>query len=112
MREYIEIGSSPCDEDCAQVGSENYEARAKEECRRYIGALRATLGEEPEGAHLQVKGNAHDFGTYYEVVCWYDEDIQESVDYAFKCESDGPMTWPEGYRTPEEYKATKLAQLA
>lgn len=105
MRDYLSIGSTPCDEECAQVGTENYAARAKEECRRFIGALRATLGEEPEGASLAVKSFPHDFGTYYEVVCWYDDENEASADYAYKCESDGPSEWPEGFRTPEEYQA-------
>ena len=35
MRDYIEIGSTPHDEDCAQVGSENYAKRAKYECEMF-----------------------------------------------------------------------------
>lgn len=104
-RDYINIGSTPCNEDCAQVGTENYSSRAREECRRFIEAIRETLGDEPEGAQLAVKAFSHDFGTYYEVVCWYDEDNAEAEEYAFKCESDAPTDWPEGFRTPEEFLA-------
>jgi hypothetical protein len=36
MRDYVSIGPSPCDEDCVQLGAQNYEALAKEECLRFI----------------------------------------------------------------------------
>ena len=94
MREYIELGSSPCDEECAQVGQADYETAARiRECLRFIDAIRAKLGPEPPGARLVVKGFSHDYGTYYEVVCWYDPKIDESVEYAFRCESESPKTW-------------------
>lgn len=96
MREYLNIGSTPCEEVCAQVGTENYEVRAKAECRAYIEAIRQVVGPEPEGAQLAIKGFDHDFGRYYEVVCWYDTDDEESEAYAFRCEGDAPSTWPEG----------------
>lgn len=94
MRDYITIGSVPCDEDCAQVGDENYSVKAKAECRRYIEALIAHYGDGPDGTYLTVKGFPHDFGTYYEVVCVYDDDDAESVDYAFKVEA-GLQRWPD-----------------
>jgi len=92
-RDYIDIGSSPSDEQCAQVGSEGYHQRAREECTRFIQLIRKHLGPEPEGARLAVKSFPHDFGSYLEVVCWFDEDNEEARKYAFKCESDGPRTW-------------------
>ena len=94
MRDKIEIGPVPCDEDCQQVGSVDYDPiRAKEECQRFIRNIRHVLGEEPEGAHLGISSNPHDFGNYYEVVCWYDDCLEEALNYAFKCESDSPTTW-------------------
>jgi hypothetical protein len=72
MRDYINIGTVPCDEDCAQVGQEGYREQAVKECRRFIELLRKTFGDEPEGARLPIKWFDHDFGSYCEVVCWYD----------------------------------------
>jgi hypothetical protein len=92
-RNYLNIGSTPPDEDCAQVGSEDYHIKARAECIRYIERIREFCGPEPVGASLKIKSFPHDFGTYYEVVCWYDEDIKESVDYAFKVEGEGPLKW-------------------
>ena len=93
MKDYLNIGSSPPEEDCCMVGSCNYAYNAKKECLRYIDCLRKFVGVEPFGAELKVKSFPHDFGTYYEVVCYFDDDIPESLEYALKCEGEGPMTW-------------------
>ena len=89
----MSIGSSPCDEPCAQVGQDNYAVQAKKECRRYIELLLKKFGEPPEGASLSVKGFPHDFGTYYEVVVNYDDDDRAGLDYALLLEGNSPATW-------------------
>ncbi|MEK6832739.1 MAG: hypothetical protein AABY32_01715 [Nanoarchaeota archaeon] len=93
MRDYLSIGSTPSNEDCAQVGSDNYSSIAKQECRKYIDIIRQKCGNEPDGANLSIKSFPHDFGSYYEVVCYYNNDIPESVDYAYFVESNSPVTW-------------------
>ena len=93
MRDHMSIGSSPCDEPCAQVGQDNYAVQAKQECRRYIELLLKKFGEPPEGASLSVKGFPHDFGTYYEVVVNYDDDDRAGLDYALLLEGNSPATW-------------------
>ena len=93
MRDCLHIGSSPPMESCAQLGSPDYRREARRECNVYIRQLRRALGDEPDGARLAIKENPHDFGTYLDVVCWYDPDIKAAVDYAFKCESESPMEW-------------------
>ena len=93
MRDYVSIGPAPCDEDCAQVGQKDYRERAVEECTRFIKLLRKTFGDEPEGAHLAIKCFDHDFGSYYEVVCWYEKEDQKAREYAFRCENEMPLTW-------------------
>mgnify|MGYP001581377714 CR=1 FL=1 len=102
MRDYIDIGSSPCEEDCAQVGSPDYYAKAKTECARFIDLIRRTLGEEPPGAHLAVKSNPHEFGTYYEVVCYFQDDDEEAQKYAYRCESEAPARWDTNGSEPEK----------
>jgi len=96
MKDFINIGSSPIEEECAQVGSENYLERARQECQRYIATIRRVCGKEPEGARLAVIAFPHDFGTYYEVVCHYDDSCPESFDYALWIEGNGPVVWGEG----------------
>lgn len=93
MRNYAPLGPTPCDEPCAQVGTHGYRERALRECNLYAELIRTALGPEPEGAKLAAKSFSHDFGQYYEVVCWFDDAFPESIDYAFRCESDAPTTW-------------------
>ncbi len=77
----------------AQLGSPGYFDLARRECRLYIELLRRSLGAEPEGAHLAVKSNPHDFGTYLSVVCYFDRENAAAADYAYRCESEGPEEW-------------------
>ena len=92
MRDYLEIGSVPADEQCEQLGPNYDEKKARKECRVFINQLRRIHGPEPFGANLKVKSNPHDFGTYYEVACYYDDENEEAMNYAFNCE-DIPENW-------------------
>lgn len=98
MRNTIDLGPCPAEEECAQVGDPDYREKALTECRRYIAAIRSKMGDEPEGARLRIKSNPHDFGSYYEVACEYDEDDEAAADYAWECESKGPKTWDDTAR--------------
>ena len=100
MRDFLNIGSSPIDEKCVQVGELDYASRAQQECARFIGLVRRTCGPEPEGAALQTKAFPHDLGTYYEVVCFFDPEIQASVDYAYRCAGETPRVWEDDRVTP------------
>ncbi len=94
MSEYIELGSAPADEDCVQVKSGgDYVEAMKKECGRFLELIREKMGQEPEGAKLAVKRFSHDFGPYFEVVCYYDENKEQSVEYAFECEANLPTRW-------------------
>ena len=91
--DYMELGPTPLEESCAQVGADNYFEQARKECRAYIAQLRRVFGAEPEGARLVIRGNSHDFGTYYEVAVKYDCDDEKATRYAFKLEAEQPATW-------------------
>jgi hypothetical protein len=95
-RDHVCIGSSPAEEECVQVGADNYSVLATQECRRFIQLIRDTLGKEPEHAQLAIKTSPHDYGNYKEVVCYFDPDNAASYRYALKVESSAPTTW----RTP------------
>ena len=90
MRDFLSLGSSPIDEECVQVGELEYASRAKQECARFIDLVRRT------------KAFPHDLGTYYEVVCFFDPEIQASVDYAYRCEGETPTTWKEDRGRPAQ----------
>lgn len=93
MRNYFCLGASPSEEDCAQVGQPGYRKQAWAECQRFIQLIRDTLGPEPEGAELATKSFDHDFGVYYEVVCWFDIENQAAREYALRCDRDAPTMW-------------------
>lgn len=103
MRDYMSIGSAPCDEPCVQVTPRgDYHDAMKAECRRFLDLIRKKLGEEPPGARLAVKGNPYDFGTYYEVGCHFDDGDEEAYDYALACESSAPQTWSDDHLSSAE----------
>jgi hypothetical protein len=96
MMEYVVIGSTPTEEDCVQVKTgTDYLPAMRKECRRYLDLLRRKFSKEPDGARLRIKEFPHDFGPYLEVVCEYDSDKEEAIEYAFRCENDSPRTWEE-----------------
>jgi hypothetical protein len=100
MRDYLNIGSSPAGEDCAQVGSENYQSQGRKECRALINQLTRVNGTPPGSASLGVKSFPHDFGSYMEVVCYYEDGDEAALDYALKCEA-----------LPEEWDAEAKIEL-
>lgn len=93
---YLELGSTPCDEECAQVGSENYAENVKKESQRYIRQLKRQFPEwEVKGVSFGLKSFQHDFGTYHEVVVRFDEMNDEACSYAYHIEDNLPANWEE-----------------
>lgn len=93
MKDYLTLGPNPADEECVQVGNPDYYKLAKAECQRYIELIRNIIGPEPFGAALIIKSFPHDFGSYMEVCCVYDDEIEEATEYAYKCEGESPTKW-------------------
>lgn len=98
MTDKLELGPTPSNEDCAQVGSEDYAIKARAECRAMIAQLRRGFGPEPEGARLIIASNPHDYGSYLEVAVKFDDNYPQAVDYAFKLESEYPSDWDDTAR--------------
>lgn len=98
MRETIELGSTPCDEECAQVGSEGYYERAKHECIVYRSMLYRWLKEsydEEEMPTLKIKSSSHDYGCYLEVCVSFDDTNETQTEIAYLLEGNGPTKWDE-----------------
>ena len=93
--DYINIGSTPAAEDCAQVGSSTYPAESRRESERFIRGILHHFGMPPEGARVASRTFPHDFGSYREVVVYFVEDKPDAVDYALRVESECPETWEE-----------------
>lgn len=84
--EDLYIGDSPWDEKCLQVGKASSVALRtesivfKRQIERYYPI--------PDGARLVVRGQSHEFGTYYSVFCVVDPEVETQVDWACAVESD------------------------
>lgn len=87
--DYISIGPTPTEEDCAQVGSDGYAFRARKECEVFKEQLKRTF---PKG-RFGIKAQTHDYGTYYEVVAYLPEDDKAAAEEAFKAEAETPTLW-------------------
>jgi hypothetical protein len=101
---YISIGSTPSDEPCAQVGTDNYFEQAKKECHAYMGQIMRIFPEFPDYCWLSVKGFPHDFGTYYEVIVRYDENDEKATEFAYNIESNSPANWDDEAKKELEIK--------
>lgn len=93
MRDYIHIGPVPAGESCAQVGEVDYTIKSIKECKRFIEQLKRQFGEPPTKAQLETKTFQHDFGEYKEVVCYFDDEDKDSVEYCFMIEGNSPEEW-------------------
>ena len=102
MRDYISIGSAPRNEDCVQVNPQgDYHDAMRAECRRFLDLIQKKLGLGPPGAYLAIESIPHDFGTYYDVVCYFNDEDEQARAYALRCEADAPETWEDDHLSPE-----------
>lgn len=111
----VEIGAAPINEDCAQLGqTEDFEAINRLEVRLYRAAIIARYGVPPEGVTLRAKANAHDFGTYRELVAEIDDSAKNdpaAADYLTQVE-DGLFSWlSAGFAPPIIYGPGRSADL-
>lgn len=83
MTNFINIGSTPPEEDCYPVGHR----LARGETQIYARQLRR---EFPAGRFV-VKSFPHDFGTYHEVVAM--EGTEEETEAAYAAEGDCAAHW-------------------
>ena len=94
MRDHITLGPTPCEEDCFQVGTDNYRQNAIVEMNAYIDQLYRMF---PEADKFNVFFNKmwfnHDFGQYGEVVVSYDDSDSEALSYAINIEHNLPHNW-------------------
>ncbi len=93
-KDYLTLGSTPCGEDCASVGADDYYERMKIEAKAYIAQLKRMfpLWEE-KNVRFVNKGHAHDFGTYHEIAVVFDDNDESAVDYAYEIDNGLPEAW-------------------
>ncbi len=101
MYDYIDLGPTPAEEECEQVGGYYNPDRAQADCRRFIDVIRSAMGPEPAGARLCIRRHVHDFGPYYEVAVRFEDGNDEAVDYASRVEEEAPTRWPQSPASTE-----------
>ena len=89
MKDYIELGPTPCNEDCSQVGSDGFTKANIRECRIFKKQLERAFPT----ATFQVKSFHHEFGTYREVVVVFDDQDETSEALALEVEGNIPVDW-------------------
>lgn len=97
MRDYLNIGSTPADEPCAQVGRDDYLRQSMTETIVFTHQCQRVLAANYPEVLVNVVGKSfpHDFGTYREVVVYYDDNDQKQVEQAFFLESSDISNWDE-----------------
>ncbi len=92
MKDFINIGSVPYEEPCAQIGQKNFSLLSKMECV----AFRGQLNREFKGGDFRIKSFSHDFGRYMEVVAFFDDQVEDKRgEMAFKAEGECSANWDE-----------------
>jgi hypothetical protein len=94
----VNVSTEPAEEDGPQVGQTNYQSECIKNGRVFIKMLIRQFGEPPGSARLVLKGNPHDFGTYYTVDCVFDDQDEAAVEYAYKLENECPGQWDQEAR--------------
>jgi hypothetical protein len=93
MMDTLDIGPTPCEERCEQVGTDGYDPTlSKLECRVFIKQIQRICGDPPDGARLVVTNDVHEAGTYHEVGVRHDN-TREAIEYAYKCEGQCIEHW-------------------
>lgn len=95
MLDYLNLGPTPSDEDCAQVGSPDYKNRADKELDAYKAQLERMFPGLETHKHMQFKKMwfPHDFGSYGEIVIAFDVDNELEAATAIEIEWNTPTNW-------------------
>lgn len=109
MKDYLEIGPVPCNENCAQLGEDNFRNRANIEMDTYIEQLYRQFGEKilNTSVSFRKKWFAHDFGNYGEVVISYDDE-DENHHIIYEIERELPENWDDEAKAEIEKRMTEL----
>ena len=93
--DYLTLGPTPPDEDCAQVGGNDYIRKSKLEADAFINQLEREFSHwvEDDLVLFDKKWFNHDFGRYCEVVVYYKTDNELSRNCAIKVENYHDCRW-------------------
>ena len=88
MRDYLTIGTVPCNEDCTQNEPTGSYATAQRREAAIFAQQIARHYPEPESGYVTVKRFAHDFGGYYEACAVFNDDDEAATTWAYDIEAD------------------------
>jgi hypothetical protein len=95
MKDYIELGPTPVDEDAAQIKvQDDFLIQNLLECKAY----KAQLLRTSPGADVRIKSFRHEFGTYHEVCIYFDPADEAECERAFNLEGSTPLEWDDEAR--------------
>lgn len=92
--DYIELGSSPYSEDCAQLGQNGYYDFMRVEMKEFKRMMEELHPNTSDFiGYYKVKSFPHDFGTYHELCVVYDDNDDDSINWALETENSVPEYW-------------------
>jgi len=92
MVDYLVLSGTPIGENCVQVNKEkDYIDAMRKECEVFKDMLYRTFN--PKYTTLAIKTFPHEFGEYCEVVVYYYDDQDDSVNEALNMENNLPEYW-------------------
>jgi len=111
MKNYIPLGPTPNNEDCAQVSSDNFKAQSAIEIAAYIAQLKRMFLDLPPGVTITSKAFQHDSGTYREVVVNYDDNDKNQADSVIDIENNLPENWDKEAKNIVFSKKDEISKL-
>lgn len=98
----LEIGPTPPEEECLQVGIDDYAKKGRQQCNVFKKLLERHFPipqNLEEIVYFTVISCPHDFGSYYDVFVKFAGDNEEAVNYAYNVEANTPAYWDEIAKT-------------
>ena len=94
MKQFVELGNCPYNEEGVQVSKEEYLEEMSKESLKYIALLRKKFFQAIKyNCKFSIKSFQGYFGNYQEVVINYDTEDHNAIRYAFFVDNHLPAKW-------------------
>lgn len=100
MRDYLDIETSPYEENGVQVSSScDYMPAMRAEANRFKAMLENRFAKliESTGIYFRIASNPHDFGSYLSLRICFDDNDEKQINAAYFIEENMPATWDDDY---------------
>lgn len=91
-RDYLTLGPTPAEEPCEGIGGDALKAT------RESHAYKRQLMRLFPNSQFGVKSFPHDFGSYTEVVVYFNDENEEEIAEAIRIENNTPERWDDEAR--------------